>query len=945
MKEYQYKAMGNYNLDNRQIRIFISSTFQDMQGERDYMMKRTFPKLKQYAEQRDVMLTELDLRWGITEEESKSGKVVDICLREIENSIPFFIGIIGDRYGWIPEPGDLNRDVVERFPSVNNYLDRHLSVTEMEMQFGVLERPEDMHAFFFIKENEGKSDNLIMLQKLKDAVRSSRYPSMTYASLEDLSDKVEKSFLSLLDQLYPETVVTEHQKDKRVQDSFIRKLSATYVKDDAVFNRLNRFANAPSSSYLVVTGESGMGKSSLLANWSKENQDSEDFHVIPYFSSNGGNQTHAHILKYLSEEIADHYGFGPVPGTEEERLNKCFELLALNKKRLVIVFDAINQIADIGQSKMLNWIPIPPENVKYVFSTLEDDPTMQVFLNRNYPLLHLHKLNEEQKRDLIRQYLLSYGKKLSDARIQRIIDAQQCENTLVLRTLLDEIICNGNHETLDQQIDYYLNSGSVAEFYERVLVRFENDFGYSFVRLILGLIAVSRNGVSEDTLIRISGVRRFEWSAFFCSFSTHLNNQSGRLVFTHNFITRTVWRHYLDNDPEFVRSCRLSLVNDLSEDQSEYSMLEAPYQLDKLECWDRLHDQICTCKYLVFYINHDEVEIGTYWRHILEGVPNKYSVEDYLSSLDGTEDLVLLYTNLLRLCQVLCLTRPQKHVVSLLLSHLKQHPELVTPQVYRTLSANTSRPDSLKYANKSLELCRERNDIPGVIDSLRLLGSCYYDAAVKENDDRYGTLAYKAWEEAKDLSVNLYGEMHPLVMHGYKDMCLVCDGDLDKALELSLKALDLSIAIYGADHPLTGRPYHYVGVIYRELKKWPEALHYFQEACRVWLPAYGRNHEIMNSSYGNQGKALMNLGRLEEALQCYDTCLEIQRIIMDERGYDYAVCQMNRARILSGLGRKDEALALCDEIVMTLEKKDVKAEGRSKPLMESCLAFRKTICS
>ena len=97
-----------------------------------------------------------------------------------------------------------------------------------------------------------------------------------------------------------------------------------------------------------------------------------------------------------------------------------------------------------------------------------------------------------------------------------------------------------------------------------------------------------------------------------------------------------------------------------------------------------------------------------------------------------------------------------------------------------------------------------------------------YDAAVKENDDQYGKLAYQAWERGKELSVALYGEMHPLVMHGYKDMCLVCDDDLEKALKLSLKALDLSIAIYGPDHPLTGRPYHYVGVIYRELEKWPE---------------------------------------------------------------------------------------------------------------------------
>ena len=132
--------MNNNLIDNRQIRVFISSTFRDMQDERDYLMKRTFPKLRKLAAERDVTLTELDLRWGITEEESKSGKVVEICLREIDNSIPFFIGIIGNRYGWVPAKEDLGGNVTERFTDVSKYIDQHLSVTEMEMQFGVLAR-------------------------------------------------------------------------------------------------------------------------------------------------------------------------------------------------------------------------------------------------------------------------------------------------------------------------------------------------------------------------------------------------------------------------------------------------------------------------------------------------------------------------------------------------------------------------------------------------------------------------------------------------------------------------------------------------------------------------------------------------------------------------------------------------------------------------------------
>ena len=81
--------MRNNFQKSRNIRIFISSTFQDMQSERDMLVTKVFPRLRQIAYERNVTLTEVDLRWGITEEEAKSSKVVEICLDEIRNSHPF----------------------------------------------------------------------------------------------------------------------------------------------------------------------------------------------------------------------------------------------------------------------------------------------------------------------------------------------------------------------------------------------------------------------------------------------------------------------------------------------------------------------------------------------------------------------------------------------------------------------------------------------------------------------------------------------------------------------------------------------------------------------------------------------------------------------------------------------------------------------------------------
>ena len=929
--------MQNDYLSNRHIRVFISSTFQDMQGERYYLMTRTFPKLRQYAARRNVTLKELDLRWGITEEEYKSGEFLDICLREVENTVPFFIGIIGNRYGSVPKASDIDSRVTERFPPIRSYLDRHLSVTEMEIQFGVLERPEDMHAYFFIKQQEEEADNLIMLRHLKDAVRASRYPSATYSSLEDLAAQVESSFIALLDSLFPEGELSEHQKEKLVQQSFISKLSSTYVKDAGNFGRLDEFAKTPASPYLVVTGESGTGKSALLANWAKEHLLSHDFTVIPYFSSNGGNQTHSRILRYLADEICGQFGIEPPQCKEEEkRLQKVLDLFALRSDRLVIVLDAINQIADTGNAKMLNWLPVPPENVKYIFSTLEDDRTAKVFRSRNYPIFTLERLSLSQRKKLIEDYLHSYGKKFTGSQMEKILGDAQCCNTLVLKTLLDELISCGQYETLDDRIEHYLGCDSVATFYGRVLDRFEQDFGKDFVRRVLSLIAVSRNGLSEEETMHITGAKQLEWSDFYCSFSTHLNNQSGRFVFTHSYITSTVWSRYLEGDEDFEADCRNAVVAEQESILTENAMKEVPFQLFRLKAWARLHDYITDRRYLIFAMDFDEVEIGTYWRHIDEELPDRYSLMDYLEGLDGPEDDVALYTKLLRLCRVRYKLAVQKEVVSRLLALIERRPELATPEVYRTLSANTERPESIDYAEKSLGICRERDDVVGEIESLRLLGSSYYDAAVKENDDGYGKKAYDVWKQARDLSEELYGELHPWVMDGYKDMALVCDDDLDEALRLAKKGLELSIAIYGADHPLSGRPYHYVGVICRELGMWSEALHYFREACRVWLPAYGLNHEVLNSSYNNQGKALLNLGRPQEALECYDTCLKIQEAILDKPGYEYAQCEYKRAEILSSLGCRSEALQACDTAIGILGQDKARADGRTAPLLEKC---------
>jgi hypothetical protein len=56
--------------DNRRIRVFVSSTFRDMIWERDELMTHAWPELRRFCRERQLELVEVDLRWGIAEEQS-----------------------------------------------------------------------------------------------------------------------------------------------------------------------------------------------------------------------------------------------------------------------------------------------------------------------------------------------------------------------------------------------------------------------------------------------------------------------------------------------------------------------------------------------------------------------------------------------------------------------------------------------------------------------------------------------------------------------------------------------------------------------------------------------------------------------------------------------------------------------------------------------------------
>src|SRR5262249_34110160 len=91
---------------SRTFRVFVSSTFLDLNLELDILQRVTFPRLAELCARHRAAFQAVDLRWGISEEASLDQRTMDVCLGEVARCRatppPNFIILLGERYGWLP---------------------------------------------------------------------------------------------------------------------------------------------------------------------------------------------------------------------------------------------------------------------------------------------------------------------------------------------------------------------------------------------------------------------------------------------------------------------------------------------------------------------------------------------------------------------------------------------------------------------------------------------------------------------------------------------------------------------------------------------------------------------------------------------------------------------------------------------------------------------------
>ena len=543
----------------RTVRVFISSTFKDMHAERDLLTRYVFPELRARAHSRHIQLYEVDLRWGVTEEDARSEKAVEICLGEVSRC-QYFVGILGERYGWSMDkyqaPDTPEYEWLKEYPSGR-------SITEVEVYHAALAQPEQAQnkAFFFFRDpsflrevpqeylpsfaSESHESHMKM-ENLKSRIRSSglevydnflaRWLGVVEGkpmtgNLEDFGKRVLNVLWNRIQKDFPEE---DPESDPLVRadiahSAFAQSESEKFVGRNKLLTKAMDVVSHGPGGLVVGAGKPGSGKSAFMSAFlhhysqllsSTGRSDSNSLVVYHFIGASPDSSFLENILFRICHKLKKHFSLSLSVPEDISELLQCWpvmlkevsEVLA-EKAMLLILIDALDLLEDVHGARTLEWIPSQiPENVTIFVSCREGQSAYSALMHRRPAptVITIGALDVFDKAEMVRRRLGKHKKKLEETafnnQMKLLLSKKEAVNPLYLHLACEELRVFGIFEEVSSKIRQM--SSTVAGLLQEILERLEEEHGLELVTTALSLLVVARNGLQENelsTLLAIYG--------------------------------------------------------------------------------------------------------------------------------------------------------------------------------------------------------------------------------------------------------------------------------------------------------------------------------------------------------------------------------------------------------------------------------------------------------
>ncbi|TSK49623.1 Telomerase protein component 1 [Bagarius yarrelli] len=529
----------------RGVRVFISSTFRDMHGERDVLIRSVFPELRRRAAALCLHLQEVDLRWGVTEDES--ARATEICLQEVCRS-QVLLGILGQRYGVVPPRPSLPS--LPQYSWLNSSPDG-LSITEMEIrQFqAVFPDSAQSRAFFYFRSPQVLSsvpeawrsdfasesvETETKLDALKDWIKNNgfkvteNYPcdwggvldGKAYVSgLEDFARAVMEDLWSAIQKLFveesDEADLTAEIKEQEVhQDAQWRQF---YGRAKLLSKAREKIEECQQKGgVLLVEGGAGVGKTAFMAALSHALQTPDKMKKAPLCDvisySTAASQSASGVEPLLRclvqwQRIRKQQEEGlPLDTPYRDLLAEFFSHLKEVKKgpSLALLVDGADLVHDAKGQRISEWIPRHlPKGVCLVLSVTTDSDLCNIISKtKSCSLFPLGPLLLPDRKAIIQKGLSSYGKKLSDSafnnQLQTLLMKKGSVSPLYLRLACDELRNYGTFEKMKETLQ--LLPASLCELIQYSLIRLQTQYRGTGLNWTLAALTLSSTGLKDRDL-------------------------------------------------------------------------------------------------------------------------------------------------------------------------------------------------------------------------------------------------------------------------------------------------------------------------------------------------------------------------------------------------------------------------------------------------------------
>lgn len=892
---------------NRKVRVFISSTFSDMEKERNAIVYSVFPRLRQEFSSQLIDINEVDLRWGVPEEDSDNSKILEICIGEVLHCAPFFVGIVGQRYGTTTSVEEISNLPPAYRKAIGENLPEEVSITELEMRAGAFVPNNIDFSYFFIKKDIDKKVILPQLNQLIENINTT-YTAYTYDDLATFEEQIYRSMKDCIQKVIPERLTIPYA-DKYYYShlSILKNNALRYIQNSLFIARIE--CKLAEQHRVYLKGEKGIGKSACISWLAKQEGVDRDGNVFFHFGAVGNDSLNVDNaffrLRLYLQTLTDY------KSSETDNRAIVTELLSMLPTgfKLTLYFDALDCFSDVTAIYQFFALADINQNVFVVCSGTENYKRIPI-----EQTIEATKLTPDQIRQILKGSLSDFGKKLDETRQFQIIEKESCSNPLFLQAFITQLRMYGAYDEFDAFFNQLMRANSFSEVFAIVIERLKTYFlecglTDSLVDKALAMIVYSKNGVKENELQEILDIMPITRSVFLKSIELFTIEENGLIRFNHDMLIQATKGIIGEANIDYERVVAELYVEFFSKQQWDWRRYsEETFQLHKLN-WTQLLIRNLSNKDCFTYLRRNEY----------------HSLIGYLSGLLSKQ---FLLTDTL----VPQLKESEKTAIADVLCQAGCH--------YAAISIVESQLDKELNPKRRIQLLdiMARSQYKLGLDSFRISINTYkellsyYEATYPEDEVGYAARAYllgvaykttgKLDSAAKLLEncASIY-EKHRVktatsvwVMDVYSESCYT-SGELKKALGILDKAITTCIDLFGKSSSELAWSYCYSWTTLYSLGEKTASLKMIWDAYEIYNQIYfGRGTKFAWAAL-NAGTASMIARDYKRAKDLYKFAIDENDSILPEEDRPHAyslTAYANLANLSERVGNHSASISYID---------------------------------